>query len=329
MSSVTPDTAGGAGTPRTIPVPTGTRDVLPEEMAELRAISVEILRVFAESGYGEVATPALEFESSMQVGGAELLEHAYRVADKDGQILTLRFDSTVPIARLAATRYSEAEPPLRFCYMQHVYRAVEPKRAQQRQFLQVGMELLGLPAPEGDAEALELLVKVLNAAGLNDFKIAVGDVSFFESKLAATGVDDATREAVLHELHTRDFVGFRKVLAGSGVPQAQRAELERIASARGGRELLEREGAENLLELDAKLSVTESIIYDLGLVRDLDYYSGTVIEVYTPSSGFPLGGGGRYDNLVGRFGRELAAFGFSLNMERLHLAVLEEQEGGR
>ncbi len=332
MSSADPNSPGGEALPETIPVPMGTRDVLPEEMAELRAISASALAVFTEAGYGEVATPALEYEQSMRRGGPDLLKDAYRVPDKDGQVLTMRFDSTVPIARLAATRYASAEPPLRFCYMQHVYRAIEPKRAQSRQFLQLGMELLGMPAPAGDAEAIELLVKVLRSAGLSKFRIAVGDVSFFDQRLAVAGVSGELRERVLSELHSRDLVGFRRALAAGDIAAESRAALEQLAVARGGRDLLEREGAEHLLELDGLLAtagVQDQVIYDLGLVRELNYYTGTVLEVYAPSSGFPLGGGGRYDNLVGRFGRELAAFGFSLNMERLHLALLAEQETGR
>ncbi len=322
-------TPAAAPIPDTIPVPMGTRDVLPEEMAELREISGKALRVFTDAGYGEIATPALEFEETMRLAGTDLSDNVYRVPDKDGQVLTLRFDSTVPIARLAATRYRAAEPPLRFCYMQHVYRAIEPKRAQSRQFLQIGMELLGESAPGGDAEAIELLVAVLRAAGLSDFKIAVGDVSFFAQRLAAAGIEGATADQALHEMHTRDLVGFRRILHDASIGDEAEAAIESLAVARGGRELLEREGASALLELDSRLQasgVAEQVIYDLGLVRPLNYYTGTVLEVYAPSSGFPLGGGGRYDSLVARFGRDLAAFGFSLNMERLHLAVLAEQE---
>lgn len=331
MSSAETTRSGGASVPETIPVPMGTRDVLPEEMAELREISARALEVFTRAGYGEVATPALELEETMRLAGTDLGENVYRVPDKDGQVLTLRFDSTVPIARLAATRYRSVEPPLRFCYMQHVYRAIEPKRAQSRQFLQIGMELLGLAAPSGDAEAIEVLVTLLRATGLTDFKIAVGDVSFFNERLGAAGLGDDQRDRVLHELHTRDLVGFRRELAAGSVSDADRTALERIAVARGGRGLLEQEGADQLLLLDAQLleaGVADQVIYDLGLVRPLNYYTGTVLEVYAPSSGFPLGGGGRYDNLVGRFGRDLSAFGFSLNMERLHLAILAEQEAG-
>lgn len=328
MNGPKPNAASAAGDAFTIPVPTGTRDVLPEEMAELREISANVLRVFSAAGYGEVATPALEYERTARIAEAESATAAYRVPDKDGQVLTLRYDSTVPIARLAATRYAEVDPPLRFCYLQHVYRPVEPKRGQSREFLQIGMELLGMPAPGGDAEAIELLCKVLQSAGLDDFSIAVGDVAFFREKLSEAGLDASQQGSVLDELQTRDLVGLRREI-GAAVEEGAASRLAEIAGSRGGRELIEREGAERLVALDAQLAergVADRVIYDLGLVRSLSYYTGTVLEVYAPSSGFALGGGGRYDDLVGRFGRDLAAFGFALNMERLHLAVLAEQE---
>lgn len=315
-----------------VPVPTGTRDVLPEEMAELREISARALAEFTSSGYGEVATPALEYEETLRTGAPEHSGKVYRFPDSDGQVLTLRYDSTIPIARLAATRYFDADPPLRFCYMQHVYRPVEPKQAQSREFLQVGMELMGRSAPGGDAEAIDLLVRVLRAAGLEDFTIAVGDVGFFRERLEAAGVTGELRSKILDELQARDMVGMRRELGAADIAAGDADLLFEIATARGGRELLEKEGAERLLALDSLLAesgVAGNVIYDLGLVRSLSYYTGTVIEVFAPSSGFALGGGGRYDDLVGRFGRELEAFGFALNMERLHLAILAEQEAAQ
>jgi ATP phosphoribosyltransferase regulatory subunit len=193
------------------------------------------------------------------------------------------------------------------------------------------MELMGLEAPGGDAEAITLLVKVLQAAGLNDFRIAVGDVGFFTSKLdEAAGADLASRDKILYELSSRDMVGLERRLAETeSISDDERARLVAIAGERGGRELIEREGADRLVALDDLLTeagIADKVIYDLGLVRSLSYYTGSVLEIYAPSSGFPIGGGGRYDDLVGRFGRDLAAFGFAINMERLHLAVLAEQE---
>jgi ATP phosphoribosyltransferase regulatory subunit len=314
-----------------IPVPTGSRDVLPEEMAELREISANVLAAFARAGYGEVATPAFEYEETMRLAGGDAVRGAYRVPDKDGNVLVARFDSTIPIARLAASRYHDAEPPLRFCYMQSVYRPVEPKRGHSREFLQVGMELMGLPAPAGDAETVKLLVTVLDAAGLNDFTIAIGDARFFTERLdAAAGSLDAESFArILIELQTRDMVGLRRELnAASQLDDAQREQLFAVAAARGGRDVLDLHDATRLAALDDLLrveNVEDRVIYDLGLVRSLDYYTGTVLEVYVPSDGFPLGGGGRYDDLAGRFGRDLTACGFAFNMERLHLALMSER----
>src|SRR6478672_162277 len=118
------------------PIPSGTRDVLPDEMRELRAITATALRVFAERGYGEVATPALEYEDTLARGDVGGAPPAYRLFDEHGNVLVLRSDMTVPIARVVATRYAEAELPLRLCYAAHAYRAVRPQRGQPREFLQ-------------------------------------------------------------------------------------------------------------------------------------------------------------------------------------------------
>lgn len=317
----------------TVPVPTGTRDVLPEELALERGISLAILKVFAEAGYREVATPSLEYEETMRIGDPRAAERAYHLTDSNGRILVARFDSTIPIARMAATTLAAAPPPLRLCYLQSVLRPIEPKRGQSREYLQVGMELLGLDAPGGDAEAIKLACNVIEAAGIDDYRVAVGDSSLFGRLLDEAGltIDGAprAREAVMYELETRDLVGLERELEAAGLAAAQRDELLGLAQARGGRELLDRAGAEGLGELAGlveQTGVAGRVIYDLGLIRSQTYYTGTVLEVYANGFGSPLGGGGRYDELVGRFGRELSAFGFALNMD--HICRAREIQGG-
>src|SRR4051812_21046324 len=118
-------------------------------MRELRTIGDTLRGVFAEHGYGEIATPALEYEEVLARGGAGGRLPAYRVVDDHGAVLALRSDMTVPIARVAATRYATAEPPLRFSYLASVHRTVRPHRGQMREFLQAGIELIGSPAPQG------------------------------------------------------------------------------------------------------------------------------------------------------------------------------------
>jgi ATP phosphoribosyltransferase regulatory subunit len=307
--------------------PSGTRDVLPDEMRELRAISAALHGVFEGAGYGELYTPALEYESVERMGGGQ---GVYRMFDETtGEMLALRSDMTVPIARVVATRYATADPPLRFCYFAHAYRAVRPQRGQPREFLQAGIELVGSPAPQGTAEALTVLCRALDAAGLRDYRVGVGDASLFPALLAGLDVPEEVRARMLRELVDRDYVGLEREASQLGV----RDEVLRVAQLRGGPEVLDApagpvaDACEGLRAVHALLDedVASRVIFDLGLIRDLDYYTGAVFEVYDPALGAPLGGGGRYDDLLGRFGRPLPAVGFALGVDRLHIALAGEE----
>jgi ATP phosphoribosyltransferase regulatory subunit len=307
--------------------PSGTRDVLPDEMRELRAISAALHGVFEGAGYGELYTPALEYESVERMGGGQ---GVYRMFDETtGEMLALRSDMTVPIARVVATRYATADPPLRFCYFAHAYRAVRPQRGQPREFLQAGIELVGSPAPQGTAEALTVLCRALDAAGLRDYRVGVGDASLFPALLAGLDVPEEVRARMLRELVDRDYVGLEREASQLGV----RDEVLRVAQLRGGPEVLDApagpvaDACEGLRAVHALLDedVASRVIFDLGLIRDLDYYTGAVFEVYDPALGAPLGGGGRYDDLLGRFGRPLPAVGFAVGIDRLHIALAGEE----
>jgi ATP phosphoribosyltransferase regulatory subunit len=315
------------------PIPSGTRDVLPDEMRELRAITEAMRRVFDERGYGEVSTPALEYASVLE--RAELAEArpAYRLFDETGEVLVLRSDMTVPIARLVATRYADASPPLRFCYFAHAWRGVRPQRGQAREFLQAGIELVGAPAPEGTAEAVSVLCAALDAAGLRDYRIGLGDASLYPALLDSLGVIDPARSRILHELATRDFVGLERELGAAGLSADDAALLLRVPQERGGMDVLESPSgplADAVAGMGAVSrllapEIADRVIYDFGLARGPGYYTGAIFEVYDPALGAPIGGGGRYDDLLGRFGRALPAVGFALNVERAHIALTGEE----
>src|SRR5436305_4779142 len=191
----------------THPIPSGTRDVLPDEMRELRAISERLRGVFDEAGYGELYTPALEYDSEIERADLAGARPAYRLFDEHGNVLVLRSDMTVPIARVVATRYAHSEPPMRFCYLAHAYRGVRPPPGQAREFLQAGIALLGSPVPEGTAEALGVLCRALDAAGLRDYRVGLGDASLYGALLDAFGVPAGPRQRILRALVARDFVG--------------------------------------------------------------------------------------------------------------------------
>jgi ATP phosphoribosyltransferase regulatory subunit len=314
------------------PIPSGTRDVLPDEMRELRDITEAIRGIFEHDGYGEVWTPALEYENVLARGGGE--PPAYRVFDDHGEVLALRTDMTVPIARLVSSRYATTEPPLRFCYFAHAYRGVRPHRGQMREFLQAGIELIGAPAPQGTAEALTVLCHALDAVGLRDFRIGLGDASLYPMLLRSHDVPQDAVDTLMDALVGRDFVALETQLAALGLDAADHELLLRVPQIRGGPEVLS--GAEGpVADAVAGLAsvygllapeVQERVIFDLGLVRKMGYYTGAVFDVYDPALGAPLGGGGRYDDLLGRFGRPLPAVGFALTIDRLHIALTGEEK---
>src|SRR4051812_631416 len=267
------------------PIPSGTRDVLPDEMRELRAIEAALRQTFERRGYGEISTPALEYEDTLARADVGDAKPTYRLFDEVGDVLVLRSDMTVPIARVVATRYPTAEPPLRFYYLAHAYRGVRPQRGQSREFLQAGIELVGSPSPEGTVEALNVLCAALDAAGLEGYRVGLGDASLYPALLDAFGIEGPVREPLLHELYTRDFAGLEREVGALGLPADAAEMLVRVPQVRGEADVLEELAAgpagPAVQSVRAVLgavddSVRERVLVDLGLARSLGYYTGAV-----------------------------------------------------
>jgi ATP phosphoribosyltransferase regulatory subunit len=318
----------------THPIPPGTRDVLPDEMRELRAICDRMRACFEGSGYGEIHTPALEYEEVLRRGEERAAGARYRTFDEQGNVLALRSDMTIPTARVVATRYRDVEPPMRFCYFARAWRAVERGVGEPREFLQGGLELIGVGAPEAEAEVVALTIAGLEEAGLRRHRIGVGDGSLYRTLLESLAVPAEGHIDLMECLSRRDLVGLDRRVDELGMGERERQLLVRLPELRGGREVLERAdglvggavaGLRALHELLEDGGVADRVIFDLGLVRELGYYTGAVFEVYDPAVGFALGGGGRYDELLGRFGRPLPACGLALDVQRVHLAQAAEE----
>jgi ATP phosphoribosyltransferase regulatory subunit len=324
------------------PIPPGTRDILPDEMRELRQLERKLLEAFGSFGYGEVGTPTIEYDEVLARGDGRTAGSAYRFFDERGDLLALRSDMTVPIARLVAGRYGGVEPPFRLSYIARAYRAVRPQRGQMREFTQAGVELIGPEAPEGTAEVVEVLQAALDAVGLREAVIGLGDADLYRQALAELGIDGEARDSLLEKLAMHNLVGLQEELGlAEGVSDEQRATLVSLSQLRGGSEVLEEArsiGGVAVERATARIQGTfdelerrgaaERVQIDLGLLRDLGYYSGAILEVYDPALGHVIGGGGRYDQLLTRFGRDLPAAGFSLYLERVHVAQAEEERAG-
>jgi ATP phosphoribosyltransferase regulatory subunit len=320
------------------PIPPGTRDVLPDEMRELRALTETLRARFERDGYGEISTPTMEYEEVLRRGDERAAGAGYRLFDEHGQVLVLRSDMTIPIARVVASRYEHEAPPFRLCYFGNSYREVSRGSGQAREFLQTGIELIGLPEPQGDAEVAALVIEALSDAGLKRHRLGLGDGSLYRTLLAELEVPEEERMPLLEALSRRDLVEVGLRVDRLALASSASDLLTTLPTLRGGPEVLDlgkhepvSPAVENLRachELLAERGVADRVIFDLGLVRELGYYTGAVFEVYDPAVGFALGGGGRYDDLLERFGRDLPACGMTLDVQRVHVALTAEEKEG-
>ena len=314
--------------------PPGTRDVLPDEMRELRRISDTLRLAFDAAGYGEVWTPTLEYEDVLVAGDERAAGAGYRMFDEQGRVLALRSDMTIPIARVVASRLGQVPPPIRLCYLAHAYRAADRGTGRSREFLQAGIELVGPAGPDGDAEVVALILRALEEAGLRRHRIGLGDGSLYRGVLAELEIEERERAPLMDALSRRDLVALEERVQRLRLPADARSALTTLPALRGGPEVLQgatgpsARATANLRachELLAERGVADRVIFDLGLVRELDYYTGAVFELYDPAVGFAIGGGGRYDDLLDRFGRPLPACGVALDLERVHIAATAEE----
>jgi ATP phosphoribosyltransferase regulatory subunit len=305
--------------------PPGALDLTGPALRRRRTLQRAMLGVLEGSRYEELSPPTFEYEEVFRgAGGAEVAERLVRFVDLDGRILALRYDFTSSIARMAATTFADAPRPLRLCYTGPVYRQEPERGARARETLQVGAELMGAPGLAGDIEIVRLTIALVRAAGITDFQLNLGHVGVLAGGLAA--LDHAVRADVRRWIDRKDRGSLDRALGGApGEAQA----LRDLPFAIGRRDALERlaaaapagaqDGLATLLALDDALTPEERthLVYDLGEVRGLDYYTGVHFELFAAGAGRAVGAGGRYDDLMGRFGRPMPAVGVSIDLDAL------------
>jgi ATP phosphoribosyltransferase regulatory subunit len=325
-----------------IPVtPRGFKDVLPEEARWRESITTRAQQVLSSWGYAPIETPTLEVLAVLEQGG-QLTQTPFRLFDADGALLVLRPDVTLPIARMVASRLNNISSPLRFRYVQPVFREQESLRGQAREFTQVGVESIGLTGAAADAEVVLLLVEALKACGLNEFKVALCTVGVLRDLLDACVnndcADDDWRQAVLTACHESNLVEIERLAGDARINPRYGAALRGLLDLRGGREAIM--ACRALVEplncacgLDTlaqtwdiieQLDATDFATVDFSVMSAFDYYTGLVFAAYAPGLGVPLGSGGRYDRMLEAYGTSAPAAGFAFNLERVMHALLEQ-----
>lgn len=315
-------------------VPTGVQYVFGAEARLRRAVERRVMDVFDGWSYEEVILPIFDYAELFEGGLGEGRARLYRFTDHAGDLLALRPELTTLVARTVATRLRDEPLPLRLAYSGEVFRFDPPRRGRHSEFHQVGVEHLGTNRLEADLEVLLVCVEALRALGLSGFRLTLGHVGFLGGIVDALKLPPTVRDELRERLDKRDPDGIGQVLEGRGEPERV-AELARLATLSGGADVLERAlglvrnpvsraaalELSRVLETAKSAGLADAFQVDLGGVAGFDYYTGMTFQVWVPGLASALGGGGRYDRLMGQFGRELPAVGFSLCLDWLADAV--------
>lgn len=324
--------------------PSGFRDVLSDEAQQRERITRDVQQCFADQGYAPIETPTLEVMDVMQAGG-RVPGSPFKFFDSQGDLLAMRPDVTLQVARMCGTRLSGEEGPLRFRYTQRVFREAETQlQAAAREMTQIGIECIGPQGPEADAEVVELMARALAISGVAEFKLSLATVGVLRALLARSGAPESWRSQVLKAYHASNYVELdalcdvanpQMAAQAAGVAPAYAAAICELPRIRGGREAIEQvrtlvaplgcmDGLDDLqqtFDLLAGRGLESRLLVDFSVMSSFDYYTGIVFEAYAPQLGTPLGSGGRYDNMVAAYGASRPAAGFAFYLEQAMAAA--------
>lgn len=320
--------------------PEGTADRLCEETLAKQQATDTVMEVFRSFGYHRVETPTFEFYDVFETNAGNIDQQSmFKFFDAQGRILVLRPDLTTPVARMAATKLKDELLPLRLCYCGNAFRSAQGgSGAIQREFTQCGLELLGAGGAMADAEIVAATIQALSAAGLKNFQVDIGQVGFFKGLCAQAGLNETDTETLRALVDRKDSLAIEELLSSYPISDGLKRLCASLPSLFGGIEVIDgidrswldapaKDALDNLKEVYGILTdygLEHAVSIDLGMVQDLNYYTGIIFKGFTHGVGFSVCGGGRYDALLGEFGANLQATGVAIGIDRLLSALLTQ-----
>lgn len=315
--------------------PEGTKDLLFGECIVRRNIEDVLLKLFKSRGYSEMITSGLEFfDVFNQKSRYFPQENLYKLTDSKGRLIVLRPDSTMPIARVVATRLRDAYLPLRLCYNQTVYRNESLLKGRSDEIVQTGIELIGSQTKMADLEVISTAIDSLNAFGM-EFSLEIGNIGVFRTLVDKLEADESEKDVIRKLIQSKNFPALNDFLDTFGNSPVTSA-LKKLPALFGGEEVFEK--AEELIPDESVKAILEelrelyhdasalcgssgNITVDLGLVNKTDYYTGLIIKGYLSGHGEEVISGGRYDKLISEFGYDIPAVGFAVNVNGIFKVI--------
>jgi ATP phosphoribosyltransferase regulatory subunit len=320
--------------------PEGVRDIYNGECRLKQGLEQGLHQVFHLYGFEDIETPTFEFfDIFNKERGTIPSREMYKLFDREGNTLVLRPDLTPSIARCAAKYFKEETLPIRLCYSGSTFINNESHKGKLNEVTQLGAELINDGSIEADAEMLALTVEALKAAHLTQFQVEVGHAGFLNGLLEEAACTLEERMEIKTLLESKNIFGMEEFLEKRPLPAHLKELFLLLPELFGGIEDLEKVEDkvknEQSLEALARLKKLHTLLgfyglgnyitFDLGMLSRYDYYTGIILNAYTYGTGEPVAKGGRYDSLVGQFGKDAPAIGVAIVADQLLLA-LERQK---
>mgnify|MGYP001247253314 CR=1 FL=1 len=319
-------------------IPEGTKDVLFDECREKIRIEKLLRDSYINCGFLDIISPTLEFYDVFNGENTTIAqEKMYKLFDNQGRILVLRPDITTPIARITATKLNEASFPIRFCYTSSVFRVNESLFGKTNEVTQSGIETIGINSIKADAETIIIGINALRNCGLKDFKIEIGQAEFFKSLIEELKLSGENKEKIRGYVEDKNFIALDHFII-ENVKEYSPSSLKAIKELPklfGNIEIIDKalkltnnrnaiKALENIIDvyrLIEKAGLASYVTFDLGMIQHMDYYSGIIFRAFTHGVGGYILSGGRYDGLIKKFGRDLPAIGFAIDVDSLIIAL--------
>lgn len=310
--------------------PEGVKDYLPLELKLKKTIECNIANVFKNYGYLPITSPTFEYNDVFCGMGGVKDNRVFKFLDRDGALLVLRPDMTPAIARIAATAYNKKQLPLKFYYIENMFRTNENYQGKLREFTQAGIEFLGVNSIEADAEVVSAAINALLEVGVKDFKIDLGHALFLKGVIEESGSNEELAGDIQGNIIKKNYVAVNE-LAENIENDNIKYILKELPLLIGDLSVINKvknkvtnqkslESLNYLTELYSilkEMGFEKYVSFDLGVIGSMDYYTGLIFRGYAKGSGASILDGGRYDNMVEKFGLAMPAVGFALKVNEL------------
>lgn len=319
--------------------PEGVRDIHDIECSNKLWVQNTVRKIVHQFGYKTIQTPTFEFfEVYNHKRGTVDEKEMYKFFDRDGNILVLRPDITPSIARAVSKHYKHYKLPIRLSYTGNAYRNNESYQGKLREFTQQGAELVGDGSADADAEIIVLAVKCLLAVGLTEFQIDLGQVEFFKGLVQEAGLNQSTEEQLRLLIDQKNYFGVEELLSKQSMSLHHTKVFQQLPNLFGSIEIIKQarsltsnqrslkalDRLEKVYEILCFYGVEKYISFDLGMINQLNYYTGIIFRGYTYGTGVSIVDGGRYDTLLSQFGKDCEAVGFAIIIDELMSSLTKQ-----